>query len=363
MKFKAEKQNLLNGVSIAQNIINPRGALPILSNILIEIINNKLKLISTDLDISLSCDIEINALESGSITVPAKRFCDIIRELPEGEVTVSAKKNNFVTIEAENCQFKISGLPKEDFPKLPEFKDKESFQIEQSALSEILTLTSFSISHDETRYILNGMLIKLKNNILSFVTTDGRRLAVYEQKIDGDAGQELQVIIPLKTIQELVRNLKDDGIASFTVSHNQVLINLGGVTIISRLIEGEFPDYQQVIPKPVDSKVTLNRQQFLLAVKRAALLTTPDYQAVKMEIFSNKMVISKSTPDVGESREDVAIEYQGKETVIGFNPNFLVDVLKNLKEEKIAFEIVGPEKPGVVRLGKYIYVVLPMRLN
>jgi len=160
----------------------------------------------------------------------------------------------------------------------------------------------------------------------------------------------------------LSRNLKDEGELSLTLSGNQVLFDLGGVIIISRLIEGEFPDYRQVIPEVSENKISVEREQFLSAVRRAALLSTPDYQAVKLEVFKNRLVISKTTPDVGESREELSIKYQGKEMAIGFNPNYLIDVLKNLQDETIELEVSDSERPGVLRVDGYIYIVLPMRL-
>jgi DNA polymerase-3 subunit beta len=164
-------------------------------------------------------------------------------------------------------------------------------------------------------------------------------------------------------VQELNRNLQDTGVVSLVLGHNQALFDLGPVVIISRLIEGEFPDYKQVIPAVSDNKMKVGREEFLLAVRRAALLSTPDYQAVKLEVFKDKLVISKSTPDVGESFEEVGVEYKGKEMVIGFNPHYLIDLLKNLQEEQIVLELIDTEKPGVVRTQGYTYIVLPMRLN
>jgi DNA polymerase-3 subunit beta len=255
------------------------------------------------------------------------------------------------------------GLAREEFPKLPEFKDKEVIKFEQSALKQMLILTSFAVSFDETRYILNGILFKVNKNNLTMVATDGKRLAIIERKLGRDFEKEINIIIPIKTIHELNRNLKDEGDISMILGNNQVLFDLGGVVIISRLIEGEFPDYRQVIPPASNAKMKIDRAQFLLAVRRASLLSTPDYQAVKLELFKNKLVVSKSTPDVGESREDVVVEYQGKELAIGFNPNYLIDVLKNLTEESVEFELSDSEKPGVIRINGYVYIVLPMRLS
>lgn len=363
MKVRVEKNIVVNGIQAVQNIITAKAALPILSNILLEAQEDTLRLTATDLDVGISCVIPVEVQEPGAITVPAKRFSDIMKELPGETATIVAKKNNSLLIETAGCQFKIMGLAREEFPKLPEFKDKEAIILEQSGLKQILTLTSFAVSADETRYILNGILFKINKNNLTLVATDGKRLAITEKKLEQGKEKEMSFIVPIKTIHELNRNLKDQGELSLILGTNQIMFDLGKVVIISRLIEGEFPDYRQVIPAQSENKITVERELLLLAIKRASLLATPDYQAVKFEVFKNKLVISKSTPDVGESREEVLVTYQGKELVIGFNPNYLMDVLKNLSVEKVEFELTDSEKPGVIRCGGYVYIVLPMRLS
>ena len=362
MKFQTTKEDLFNHIQITQNIVTPRVSLPILSNILLEVTEEKLKLTTTDLDIGISCEYPVEAVETGAITVPSKRFAEIIHELPIGPVVVSAKKNNMVTIQAEACEFKIMGLPKEEFPKLPEFKDKEAIKIEQAALKEMLLKTAFSVSHDETRYVLNGILFKIENDTITLVATDGRRLALIEKKLRPGINKKINLIIPVKTIHELNRNLKNEGDILLVLGENQVLFDLGPIHIISRQIEGEFPDYRQVIPPEQKEKIRLTREKFLLALKRAAILSTLDYQAVKFEIFKNKLVLSKSTPDIGESREELESEYSGKELIVGFNPAYLIDVLKNMQEETVYFEVSDLEKPGVIRSNGYVYIVLPMRI-
>ncbi|MFH1507754.1 MAG: DNA polymerase III subunit beta [Candidatus Omnitrophota bacterium] len=363
MKFKTTKDVLLKGLDVIQNIISLKTTLPILSNVLIETCKDNLKLTATDLNIGIICAIPVNILEGGSITVPAKRFSGIIKELPEDEVEINTKKNNIININTKSCEFKILGLDSTEFPRLPEFKDKEVIKIEQGKLKEMLILTSFSVSMDETRYILNGLLFKISKNNLVMVATDGKRLAIIERKLPQDINKNIQIIIPQKTIQELMRNLKEDGDVSIIIGANQVMFDFGSIIIISRLIEGEFPDYQQVIPPVAETKLKVSREQFLLATKRAALLSTPDYQAVKLEVFKNKLVLSKSTPDIGESREELSIEYHGKELVVGFNPGYIIDVLKNLVDPVIEMELSGSEKPGVIRIDGYTYIVLPMRLS
>ena len=224
MKFQTTKENLSAHIQITQNIVTPRVSLPILSNILLEAADAKLKLTATDLDIGISCEYPVEVVENGAITVPSKRFAEIIHELPAGQVEVSAMKNNMVIIQTETCEFKIMGLPKEEFPKLPEFKDREAIKIEQAVLREMLLKTSFSVSHDETRYVLGGILFEMENDIITLVATDGRRLAWIENKSGQGINRKINIIIPAKTIHELSRNLKSEGNVLLVLGEYQVLI-------------------------------------------------------------------------------------------------------------------------------------------
>ncbi|MBI5023706.1 MAG: DNA polymerase III subunit beta [Candidatus Omnitrophica bacterium] len=362
MIFKTSQENLLAGVQIVQNIVSGKSTLPILTNILLEVKGTTLRLNTTDLDIGISCEIPVDIIEEGAITIPAKRFGDIVRELPSGDITISVKKNNQVDIDGRQCRFKLGGLPKDEFPKFPEFKDKEAIQIDQSTLKEMLRLTSFAVSYEESRHVLNGILIEISDNVIRIVATDGRRLAKIEKKLPAAIKKEVAVIIPIKAVQEISRNLRDEGTLSLIVGANQVLFDINDVLIATRIIEGEFPNYNQVIPKPAKNRITMNTQDVLSSIRRANLLSTPDFQAVKFEIFANKLVISKSTPDVGESREVIPVEYDGEEMMVGFNPQLLIDFLKNISDEQVHMEILGTDKPAVMRLQDYLYLALPMRI-
>jgi DNA polymerase-3 subunit beta len=321
-----------------------------------------LRLNATDLDIGISCEIPVEITEEGAITIPAKRFSDIIKEMPAGDISIHAKKNNQVDIEGEGCRFKLNGLPHEEFPKFPEFKDKEVIRIGQKLLKNMLGMTAFAVSHEESRYVLNGVLMEISGDMIRMVATDGRRLAKIEKKLDSSVKKEVTVIIPTKAVQEIGKNLKDEGDVSFIVGMNQVLFDIDGVLIATRIIEGEFPNYNQVIPKPAKNRIGMNTQELLSSIRRANLLATPDFQAVKFEVFSDKMVVSKTTPDVGESREEISVEYGGPEMIVGFNPHFLIDFLKNVDQERIEMELSGADKPAVMRLGEYLYLALPMRI-
>jgi DNA polymerase-3 subunit beta len=365
MKFNITKDVLLKSIQEVQSAISTKSSLPILSNILLEATEDHLILTTTDLDIGLTSKTTLKPNIVGAITIPAKKFSDIIKELPENEpISISVKKNNLVNIECGKNVFKIMGLPKEEFPQLPEFKDKDSLTLPQKKLKLMLKLTGFAISHDESRYVLNGVLFVIKPTYIRLVATDGRRLAMVEDKMQLPKTLERKFIIPTKAVNELDRSLNEEGDVKIFFNDTQIFFDMGKTRLVSRLIEGEFPNYEQVIPKEAKDKLIITKEAFLSAVKRAALFTNQDSAAVKMELGKDKMVISKSTPYLGEARVEVDVDYKGKELAVGFNPDYLIDLLKNVTEEKIAFEVTDPEKPGVVRIGaEYVYVVLPMQIT
>lgn len=365
MKFNSTKDVLLKGIQSVQTAISSKSSLPILSNILIEAVENNITVIATDLDIGIISTIPIKPSITGAITIPAKKFLDIIKELPDKEnISISVKKNNMVHIECEKNSFKIMGLPKEEFPQIPAFKDKDSMVFEQKKLKKMLRLTSFAISHDETRYVLNGTLFVIKPTCLRMVATDGRRLATIEEKVQLPKTMERKLIIPTKAVNELDRVLGDDGDIKICFGDNQIMFETQHIRLVSRLIDGDFPNYEQVIPKEIKEKISINKDKLLASIKRVALFTNAESMAIKLELAHNKMIISKSTPYLGEARVELEVSYGGKELTVGFNPEYLIDLLKNTDQETINLELADSEKPGVVRLGgEYIYVVLPMQLT
>ena len=300
---------------------------------------------------------------TSAITIPAKKFSDIIRELPGDEVDIVVKKNNSTHIKSKQAYFKLMGISKDEFPKLPVFENKEFIVIPQAALKNMLEKTMFAISKDEARYILNGILLEVEEGVIRVVSTDGRRLALVEKKQDLPQGFKKKAVIPVKTVYELSRNLSIRGEVRVIFSDNQICFEFNGITITSRLIEGTFPDYTQVIPKPLKDKVRVNKKDFLRAIKRVALFTNPDSKAIKIDVLKNKMILSKNTPDLGEAKDELTIEYSGNEISIGFNPVYLLDILKVLDEEIVNIEVIEAQKPAVIRSGgENVFIILPMQL-
>ena len=366
MRISVQKENLLRGIQAVQNAVSTRGSLPILANILLEAKEEQLTLTATDLDIAISCIIPATVAEKDSITVPAKRFGDIIKELwSDDEIRIQTKKARVVQIETKKTCFKLPGLPKDDFPQIPGFsRDKNAVTLPQEMLGQMLRMTQFAMSRDEARYVLNGTLFTFNKKTIRLVATDGRRLAMIEKEMEKALPIDQSVIVPTKTIQELSRNLTTEGEVSIFFKENQLQFKINNILITSRLIEGEFPNYEQVIPQKTKEQILVKTKDFLSATKRANIFTNQDSQSIRINLDTNRMIITKNTPDVGEAYEEIETDYKGGDFTIGFNPTYLIDVLKNIEEEKIRFELIDPEKPGVIRTGdNYTYIILPMQLT
>ncbi|HTL47969.1 MAG TPA: DNA polymerase III subunit beta [Verrucomicrobiae bacterium] len=366
MEILISKSSLQQGVGLVSGVTSTKtNTLPILSNLLMETEGDgSVRLVGTDLEVGISTLLPAKVIKEGSITIPAKKIQEIVRELPDGEVEISVAKNNAINIRGGKAFFKIMGLAKEDYPKLPEFDEKNTVEIDQSLVKESFELTSFAISYDETRYVLNGVLLTIQGDQIKFVATDGRRLAFIDKKLAKAAKQNFELIIPTKAVQEVMKNLGWEGAVKISPSKNQVIFQIGDTLIFSRVIEGNFPNYEQVIPKSEKTFSQASREDFLQAVRRTSLLTSADSPAVKLDFVKGKILISSRSPNLGEAKEELSADVKGEDLAIGFNPQYLIDVLKNLDIDNISISLSDPDKPGLVK-GKegYLYVIMPMQLN
>lgn len=366
LQIKTQKEDLLRAVTAVSGAISSKNTLPILNNVLIQSDGpDQIVLTGTDLELGIRTTCPAVVGLQGAITVPAKKLYEIVRELAPGEVDVTVGKNNAVNIKTEKSFFKIMGLEPDDFPKLPEPAPEQSFEFDQKVLRQCLTLTSFAISRDETRYTLNGVLVILKNKTARFVATDGKRLASVEKALASNLDALVEVIMPAKTSVELIKMLGDgEEKVKVVCAQNQIIFQLNETTLVSRLIEGRFPNYEQVIPKEEKTTARINRQELLAAVKRVSLLTSQENKSVKIDFIKEKILISSRTPNLGEAKEEVPAEVSGDDLAIGFNPDYIVDVLKTLETEEVLFSLTEPDKPGLIKgEGGYLYVVMPMQLN
>ncbi len=364
MKFSVSKEKLLAGLQTVQNVVSTRTTLPILSNVLLQAEGDQLRLTTTDLDVGVSGGITAQIEKPGATTLPARRLANIVRELPAAEIIVEVDSKNVASIRCGQSFFKILGLPEEEFPPLPKQTDARTFTIGQGILRDALKKTSYAISTDETRYVLNGILFSFKENKLTLVATDGRRLALVDLEVEFPRSQEIDIIVPTKAVTELGRLLGDEGDVRLSVGENQVSFQINDTLLASKLIEGNYPNYRQVIPAEAKERVTLERELFLNAVHRVALLSSEKSNSVKLVFTKNNIEIAANTPDVGEARESLAVAYKGREFSIAFNPEFLQAPLRVLTNDEVYLDMIDEMSPGVIKIqSPFLYVLMPMRIS
>lgn len=364
MKFKISRDAFLDSLQQVQHVVSTRTTLPILSNVLIEASDGSLRLTTTDLDVGVSGSVDAEVLKEGSTTLPVKRLVSIIRELPAAEVEVDIDGKDVASITCGPSFFKIIGLPKGEFPPLPDFQDAKEYKIGQNMLRESLRRTSYAISSDETRYVLNGIFTAFKEGKLTFVATDGRRLAMVDNELEFPASHETDIIIPTKAVQELQRLLGDTGDAVVHLSDSQISFRVGNNLIVSKLIEGNYPNYRQVIPGEARESLTIGREALLETVRRVSLLSSEKSNSVKIVLTEGNMDVTANSPDIGEAKESIPVNYSGAEIAIAFNPEFLMAPLRNLTDEEVQLDLIDEMSPGVLRAaGGFLYVLMPMRVT
>ena len=369
MNLTIAKDQLLAGLQSVQSVVSTRTTLPILSNVLLRAEGSRLELTATDLDVTVCCSVEATVKKPGSTTLPVKKLFGIARELASAEIDLEVDDKNVCTLRSGSSFFKIRGLGAEEFPPLPKFKDNKKVVLAQEKLRGMLKKTSFAISTDESRYVLNGIFLSLKEHKLTMVATDGRRLALVDEEVDVPATSQGEFIVPAKAVAELNRLLSDKGEVEITFTENQAAFTLkdekgNGTLLITKLIEGNYPNYRQVIPAETKERVTLGREEFLHALRRAELMTSEKQNSVKLAFTKNNLAITANSPDVGEARESMAINYKGKEMAVAFNPGYVIEPLTALTTDEVFFEMIDELSPGVLKINEpFLYVVMPMRLS
>lgn len=364
MKFRIAKDAFLDGLQQVQHVVSSRTTLPILSNVLIEASDEGLRLTTTDLDVGVSGTAVAEVSKPGATTLPVKRLANIIRELPSAEIEVSVDAKNVASIKSGPSFFKIIGLPHGEFPPLADFTDAKEYKIPQAILRNGLKKTFYAISTDETRYVLNGIFTSFKEGKLTLVATDGRRLAMVDHDLEFPSSHEVDFIVPTKAVQELQRHLSTEGHLMLRLADNQVCFEVGSTVIVSKLIEGNYPNYRQVIPGESQERLTLGREQLLETTRRVALLSSEKSNSVKLTFSADQVDVTANSPDIGEANESIAVKYSGKEFSIAFNPEFLMAPLKSLEEDVVHLDLIDEMSPGVLRTeDAFLYVLMPMRVT
>ncbi len=369
MNLTIGKEHIINGLQAVQNVVSTRTTLPILSNVLLRAEGEFLEFTATDLDVTIACSVEAKVKRPGSSTVPVKKLFGIVRELTNTELDLEVDEKNVCSIRSGPSFYKINGLSADEFPPIPKFKEDKKVVLPQETVRGMMKKTSFAISTDESRYVLNGIFFSLKDHKLTMVATDGRRLALVDEEVDISEKSQGEFIVPSKTVGELNRLLQDKGELELRFAENQASFTLkdekgSAVLIVTKLIEGNYPNYRQVIPAETKERISLVREEFLHALRRAEIMTSEKSNSVKLNFGKNKLEITANSPEVGEAKESLAVNYKGPDMAIAFNPKYVIDPLNALPNDEVFLELIDELSPGVLKInGPFLYVVMPMRLS
>lgn len=370
MHLVCTKENLLKGFQAVSKAVASKSLLPILGNVLFECTeDNKLKLSATDLEISVETYVDSTVLSTGKITIPARALNDIISKLPNSDIELTTNDSLTETLlKCSKSNFNIKSIQADEFPSLPKVTTDDCIFIPSTLLANSIKKTIFAASTDTTKNVLNGVRFQFNAGKVEMASTDGYRLAVNKITIESDNEQGFGVIVPSKAMNELSRllgSVKEE--TTVTVSHlsNQLVFKIDEKTISTRLVEGQYPDYNRIIPNNLDKHVIINREEFLSAVDRVSSISSIDkVNVVKLDITSGQVVLSSSTPELGQSTESVDVDYQGDSLEINFNAKFFMEALKNFDSEKVSLSLAGSLNPGIIKSlddENYFCMVMPIR--
>ncbi|RJQ20289.1 MAG: DNA polymerase III subunit beta [Nitrospiraceae bacterium] len=367
MKLKIQKEEIQNALQSIQGIVDRKTTMPILSHFLLKV-NKTASLMATDLDIALKGPLKAEILEEGSLCIPARKLFEIAREV-EGEILLEAQENNWIRATSGKSTFKLMGLPEQDFPALPEVKKSEELVIGADKLGTMIEKTAYATGESDTRYTLNGLLMhfipKKKDVEFKMVGTDGHRLSSITVSVEGKLSEEKKLILPKKAaleLKKLIEGSSEDVI--IYIDKNHVFFSIKDIVLTSRLIEGTYPNYDQVIPKNNEKKVVIGKMDFLKALRRTSIMSREKTNAVRFDLEAGKITLISMNPDIGEAREEIAAQYKGDQMTVGFNARYLMDILQAMEGESVDVELQEPLSPTLVleeNNRDYLCVVMPMR--
>jgi len=369
MELVVRKNDLLRELQLFQGIVERKNTIPILANVLMEAKGDTVRFLATDLEVGLRSSCKASVTKGGTLTLPAKKFYEIVKSLPDTDIRIAEDKGG-VKIAADRFESRMQTLPREDFPALPESGGAVTASLARGAVKEMVAKTQFAITGEDTRYFLNGALFVLRPEEMNLVATDGHRLALVSVTRDGKAkdGDENKAILPKKTLGELGRLLLEgDGDVGYERGENHLFFTTGDRLLISRMIDGQFPAYERVIPKGNDKHIEFERDRLTNAVKRVALMSNERSRAVKFQIDKGKVDVTSSSPDLGEAKETLPVEYTGAPMGICFNAQYVLDFLSAVATDVVSLDLKDEVSQAVMKpVGAdgydYTYVIMPMRV-
>jgi len=368
MELVVRKNDLLRELQLFQGIVERKNTIPILANVLMEAKGGEVRLLATDLEVALQSRCAASVSKEGALTVPAKKLYEIVKALPETDVRIEEDKGG-VKVAADRFESRMQTLPREDFPTLPQATGKGTAMLPRAGLREMVAKTQFAITGEDTRYFLNGALLVLRPDSMILVATDGHRLALVTARREGRSGEEeVKAILPKKTLGELARLLAEgDGEVGYERGENHLFFEVGERMLISRMIDGQFPAYERVIPKGNDKKIEFDRDRLTSAVRRVALLSNERSRAVKFQLTPGTVEVTSSSPEFGEAREALPVDFAGPGVEICFNAQYVLDFLSAVNTDAVSLELKDDVSQALMKpIGTegydYTYVIMPMRV-
>jgi DNA polymerase-3 subunit beta len=366
MKIVVSKEELQGKLSNIQNIVEKRNTMPILSHFLLDARKGDSSITATDLETALREPLSLKVEKEGKICIPARKMFEIVREV-EGDLVCESVDDQWLKIKAGASSFRLACLSSREFPAWPGMENMEEIEIPAKTLADLIEKTVYAAGDSDTRYTLNGLLFHvMPDGRLSAVGTDGHRLATITKTIEGKIAEEKKMIVPKKAAAELRKVLdKSESAIRMIMSKNHVLFSVGDIQFLTRLIEGTYPNYEQVIPATNDKRMTVDRAAFSRALRRVSIMAKDKTNAVKMEVGENKIVIASSNPDMGEATDEVAADYAGEKMVLGLNARYLIDIIEVMSSEKVVLDMQGALHPVLIRDEQdpdYRCVIMPMRI-
>jgi DNA polymerase-3 subunit beta len=370
MEIRISREQFLQGLQRIQSVVERKTTTPILANFLLEARGNQLTYVATDLELTCKGMMTADAVSEGVITLPARQTFDIVRELPGGTmIELHVGEQNWVELTAGRSFFRIPGLPGEDFPPFPPFEGAEHLSLPASTLREMIVKTAFCTSQDETRFALRGALFVLKEGQVSMVATDGHRLASIQRECKDAGSIAKQVIVPRKALEEMRKSLEDndgeDDEVTVSLLDQHLLIRRGDLWLSTRLIDGQFPAYERVIPRGHPKHITLRRDAFLGSLRRVSLFAPEKSRAVRLRLASGTLTVLSESPELGEARDEIEAEYQDESVTVGFNARYLMDVLNVVDDDQVILEVKDAVSSSLMRPvadPDSLYVIMPLRL-
>jgi len=365
MKLTAEREKLLAPLQAVIGVVERRQTMPVLANVLLGVAEGKLSIAATDLEVELVAATEVTVQQPGDITVPGRKFLDILRALPEKSSVSMSTEGEKVVIRAARSRFTLSTLPAGEFPVIDDINAQQTVQIPRKELARLLEKTHFSMAQQDVRYYLNGMLLEIDGAMLRAVATDGHRLALCEATLESKAKTSQQVIVPRKGVLELQRVLTDEGTAAVAIGSNHVRAQIGDVRFTSKLIDGRFPEYSRVIPAAPGAAIRADRDILRQALQRTAILSNEKYRGIRINVRNNAITVQAHNPEQEEAEEEIEVSYEGAELEVGFNVNYLLDALSAIDGQEVELGLTDSNSSCLIRSpgnASARYVVMPMRL-